>query len=102
MVNVASILLGLACGFGAGVWFIVAVYNWRLHHRWHAFWSVVLGVAYWVTTVILIGRLLGYFLELPRGFSIILLAPILAVPPAIQLFGWLKARRLIAAQRVAR
>jgi hypothetical protein len=104
VVNVASILLSLACGFGAAVWVIVAIYDWKLGRKWPAFWYSVLAVAYIVATVVLVGRLLMLppFMHLPRGLAVVVLTPVFGVPPGIQLYGWLKARKLIAYDRSRR
>jgi hypothetical protein len=99
--NVASILLCLACGFGAAVWVIVAVYDWKLGRRWAAFWYGMLAVAYIAATAVMVGRLLmlPLFIDLPRGLVVVILTPVFGVPPGIQLYGWLKARKLIAFDR---
>lgn len=96
MITVASLILGVACGFGTTVWCIIAGWNWTLRHRWLAFWYTQLAVAYVVCTVIIIGRLFHYFDDIPRGFSLFLIAPIFAIPPAIQFIAWLKARKMIS------
>lgn len=94
------VMLGLAAGFGAGVFVVLAVFSWRTSHHSLGFWYAVLATAYIGITTIIGGRFMGYFLELPRWFSLMLLAPIFAVPPAIQLASWLKARRLVKERRI--
>lgn len=94
----ATIVLGLACGFGAMVYLIVAAWHWKRGHRKTAGWYVLLTLAYLAATIIIVGRFLGFFQVLPRGTSLILLAPIFTVPPGIQLVAWLQARRLLKAQ----
>lgn len=95
----ATIVLAVACGFGMMVYFIVAAWHWKRGHRKTSGWYYLLALTYLAATVILVGRFLGFFQVLPRGTSLILLAPIFAVPPGIQLVAWLQARRLLKAQR---
>jgi hypothetical protein len=95
----AAFFIGLACVFGAIVWTVAAWDSIRARHLWHAFWYVQLAAAYLIGAVVTIGRLGGFFDNLPRGFATFILAPILAVPPALQLHARRKARKLIRATR---
>lgn len=97
--TVSTILLGVACGSGGMIYLIVAIWHWRNHHRVVGFWYGNLVIAYFAGTYIIAGRQLGFFQELPRGISLLLLAPIIGIPPAIQWVAWLKARRLVREQR---
>lgn len=97
---VSALILGLACGFGAMIYLLVAAWHWRIGHKAVGFWYIVLAAAYIVCTLIIAGRQLGFFDVLPVGTSLLLLAPIIGIPPCIQWMAWLKARRLLREQRV--
>lgn len=94
-VTFSTIILGVGCGFGAAVWLSVAVWHFRHNSNHIGFWYTVLAMTYLACTVIIAGRFFGYFTELRRGTTLLLLGPILAIPPAIQWATWLRARSLV-------
>ena len=96
--NIASALLAAACGFGAAVWLLTAHFN-RRAHLWHSALYSLVAVSYAAIGVLLIARVIGRPFTPTPIISLILLAVVFVVPPAIQLAGYLKARGLINEQR---
>lgn len=95
----STLVLGGACGFGAMIYVLVATWHWQHNSKRVSFWYYILAAAYILASVITVGRFVGFFGDLPRGTTLIILAPILGIPPGIQWFAWLKARRLIRETR---
>jgi len=96
--TISSALLAAACGFGAAVWCLTAHYN-RHSNIWHSVLYSLVAVSYLAIGVLLIARIVGRpFTPMPI-ISLLLLAVVFTVPPAIQLSGHLKARGLINEQR---
>lgn len=98
-VTFSALVLGLACGFGAAIYVLVGTWHFRYNTKHVGALYYVLALTYVSSVVIVIGRFLGFFTELPRGTTLAILAPILGIPPGIQWFSWLRARRLIRESR---
>lgn len=99
MITVALAGLGLAVGFGAAVWTIIAFSTWP-NNRWRAFWNFQIALADLIASIIIGSRLLGHELSLPRGTATLLLLPIIVIPPALKLRDWFVARSVASHERI--
>lgn len=96
MTLVALAGLWLATGFGATVWFIIAVNMWNQRRRGRAFWNVQIALADLIAATIIGARLIGRAFDLPSGVGTLLLLPIIVLPAALRLNDWLVSRRAMS------
>jgi hypothetical protein len=98
LAQVVLVLLGLAGGFGAAVYWFLAVTTWKVH-RLVAFGYANLGVAYLGAGITSAGRLLGLVADVPRGLTYLILIPVYGIPPMLHFLSVLKAQRYLRAGR---
>lgn len=96
MTTAMLIVLGLAVGFGAAVWAIIAVSIWH-RNRWRSIANWCIALADLICAVI-IGYRLVTLPHLPVAQSprttVLLLVPIIVIPPALRIRDWFMARNL--------
>lgn len=94
LVDVATVLLGVSGGFGAAVYYYVGLQHVRQSKpQAVGFW--ILSGSYIAAAAIIIGRLTGLVVDVPRGLTYLILVPIMAVPPLLHFLSILRARRVV-------
>ena len=89
--QVAAVVLASGCGFGAGVWLLMAAHS----TRWRRWAFGTLAAAYTAAGVVLVGLLAGHRILLPGFTQTILFGVIIGIPPWVHLVAWLHLRRTL-------
>lgn len=89
----------MICGYAAGVW---AMFGWidiRNRHYGMAMLYASMAATTLFSMAVIGSILIDRPIGLPQGSTTLILMPIIAVPPTIQLLSWAKARQVIQVER---